>query len=72
MMNEKTILHINIYWMVVIYAILGVLSFHFSIALGIVMVSISLASLICYLVIGKKLKAKYKETIKSVKNEINS
>lgn len=58
--------------MVAIYTALSMLSFHFSIALGIVMVSISVASLICYLVIGKKLKSKYKETIKSVKNEINS
>jgi hypothetical protein len=71
MTNEKTILRINIYWMIVIYAILGVLSFYFSIALGIIMTTISISSLVCYLVIGKRMKAKYKESNKTI-NETNS
>ena len=58
---SKEILKINIFWMLIIYICVSILSFYFSTTLGIVMFSISLVSFICYIVIGHKMKKIMKE-----------
>lgn len=59
---NKELLKINMFWMLIIYVMLAVLAFHFSMTLGIVAVSISIVSYICYIILGirmKKIKNSY-------------
>lgn len=59
--RNKTILKLNIYWMILFCVILSTLSFFMNITLGIIITSISVISIITYIIIGKQLKNKIKE-----------
>lgn len=65
MKNNKTILSINIYWMITIYVVCCTLAFLVSLPIGIITTSMTIVSIIVYIVVLRKAK-------KIIKNNPNN
>jgi hypothetical protein len=54
--QNRELLKINMFWMLVIYIALIILAFHFSVTLGIIASVMSIGSYVFYIILGKKIK----------------